>query len=486
MINYCRFFIPCLFFFSSLFSQETENRLTALFSDTTLFTCTALKINSVASDFGVVKYKSGYVFASSRNEHVGIRYYAEDSSSPLLDLYYFEKRDSSHFSKPRPFSKHLNSKTNDGPATFSHNGNKIICTKNNPEKQSPGNSGQLTLTLTTSVYKNGKWGKPVILPFCDADFNYADPAFSANDSILFFASDCPGGFGGMDIYYSKLGVSGWEKPVNLGSKINSSYNEVFPFYSSSGNLYFSSNRPGGNGQLDIYGWTILDSLYMFPQLLGKPMNSPADDFAFSCSEDETEGFFSSNRNNSISDDDVYFFRLNFPQAISYDTLRKPELCYTLYENETFSTSDTTRMGYLWSFSDGTKEKGVRVRKCFDTTGIYAVHLDIRDSSTGELILSSVDYDLEINPPNPISVFIPDSIQLHEPLTIDSRNASLKDYTVSSVYYDFGCGYKCEGISGSHIYHQPGIYYPKVFFKLKNQQTGAEECRCVVEKLIVKK
>jgi hypothetical protein len=481
----CRIMILVgLFHLSSLFGQQEGNRLAVLFSDTNIFQCVRIGINTAASDFGVVKYKSGYVFSSSRDEHVGVEYYAEDTLSPLLDLYYFEKKDSSRFSKPKPFDKSLNTKSNDGPATFSDDGKKVICTKNNSSQQNSDRSNELLLTLISSEYANGKWRNSEVLPFCQAGFNYTDPAFGSNDSILFFASDCNGGFGGMDIYYSKLSTAGWGKPVNLGAKVNSFYNEVFPFYSAAGNLYFSSNRPGGKGGLDIYAWTLSDSVFMFPQLLGQPVNSETDDFAFSCSADETEGFFSSNRNNKITDDDIYYFRLNWPQSASYDTLKKPKLCYEFFEDATMNSADTVSMKYSWSFSDGTKENGLKVKKCFDTTGTYQIHLDIRDSSTGEMILSSVDYDLEIAPPNPITVFIPDTFHLHESLTINSQKAMLKGYSVSSVYYDFGCGYKCEGISASHIYNQPGIYYPKIFFKLKNQNTGAEEYRCLVQKITV--
>lgn len=481
-MKHCRYLlIISLFCVLPASGQEGQNRLMMLFSDTTMFQCTALNINTHASDFGMTRYQSGYVFASSRNAHVGIQHYATDTLSPLLDLYYFEKKDSARFSHPRPFDRRMNTPLNDGPVVFSKNGELAICTRSFSVRDG---EGAYALALTSSIKHNRKWSTPTVLPFCNPGYNYVNPAFAENDSLLFFASDCRGGYGGMDIWYVRLGAGGWGTPINLGPKINTADDETFPFCTASGNLYFSSNRPGGYGQLDLYAWTLSDSLYMKPQLLAQPLNSTADDFSFSCNADETEGFFASNRNHPVTDDDLYTFRLRMQHPSVTDTLRKPVLCYTFIEDASYSHSDTASMKYTWSFSDGTIAHGLKVHKCFDTTGVYSIHLDIRDSSSGEVILSAVDYDLDITPPNPISVFVPDTIPMHEPLTIRSQNATLQGYSLDAVYYDFGRGYTCEGTTASHVYHHPGTYYPKIFFRLKSRDTGAEECRCLVAKIIV--
>jgi hypothetical protein len=468
-----------------LYSQSTENHLAAIYSDTAIVHCSKININGKTSDFGVTKYKSGYVFSSSRNEHVGIQYYSGDPLTPLLDLYYFHKKDSTKFSKPKPFAKELNSKYNDGPATFSHDGNTIVFTRNLPAKQISDSSFRLQLTLVISHFQNGKWQKPETLSFCTGESNYTHPSFSPDDSVLYFTSDCPGGFGGLDIYYSRMTKNGWSTPVNAGKRVNTSYDEEFPFCSSSGNLYFDSNRPGGPGKLDIYAWDIKDSAYSHPQLIGGAINSEADDFAFWCSDNEAEGFFSSDRNNEAADDDIYFFKVDWPDALSYDTLRKPELCYEFFEEASAAKTDTIDMAYQWTFSDGEVMRGYKVFKCFDTTGIFTISLDIRDSSSGELFISNkMVYELEISPPNPISLQLPDTILLRQPFIIDSSNASANGFQVKAVYYDFGNGYKSHGKMASHIYYKEGTYYPMIFFRVKNEATGMEECRCVVKKLIV--
>jgi hypothetical protein len=470
--------------FIPLTAQDVENHLASIYSDTAIVHCSRVNFNSTASDFGVTKYKSGYVFASSRNEHVGIQYYSEDSLTPLLDLYYFSKKDSAHFSKPKPFAKELNSKYNDGPATFSHDANVIVFTRTAPAKQM-GDTLPMKLTLMISHFQKGKWQKPEVVPFCSGEWNYTHPSFSADDSVLYFTSDRPGGFGGLDIYYSRLTHSGWGTPVNLGKKVNTAYNEEFPFCSDSGNLYFDSDRPGGYGMLDIYAWDMRDSAYTFPQILRGSVNSEADDFGFWCSENGDEGFFSSNRNNSAANDDLYFFKVDWPSPLSYDTIRQPVLCYEFFEEASAATIDTIDMAYQWTFSDGSVMKGYKVSKCFDTTGVYTVSLDIRDSSSGEMFISNrMNFDLEILPPNRISVYLPDTILMNQTLFINSESASANGYQVKAVYYDFGYGYRSRGKTASHVYYNKGTYYPQIFFRVKDEATGIEECRCVIKRIIV--
>lgn len=470
-----------------LCSQDMENHIASIFSDTAIVHCTRINSNTKESDFGVTKYKSGYVFASSRNEHVGVQYYSGDTLAPLLDLYYFSKKDSVKFSKPKPFAKELNSKSNDGPATFSKDGNTIVLTRNLPVKQITDSVVRVKLVLMISSYEKGKWQKAEVLPFCAGDWNYTHPSFSPDDSLLFFSSDSPGGFGGLDIYYSRLTRSGWSAPVNLGKKINTEYNEEFPFCSASGNLYFDSDRPGGYGMLDIYAWDMRDSAYTFPELLRGDVNSANDDFAFWCSENDEEGFFSSNRNNSVVDDDIYFFKVDWPVPVSYDTLAQPVLCYEFFEEASAAQVDTIDMAYLWTFSDGAVMQGYKVSKCFDTIGTYTVSLDIRDSSSGEMFISNrMNFDLEILYPNPITVFLPDTIFMNQPFAVNSTEIAANGFKVMDVYYDFGHGYRSRGKTASHIYHTQGTYYPLIFFRVKNEATGLEESRCVVKKVTVEK
>ncbi len=477
--------ISSLFSIIPLKSQDDKNHLASIFSDTAIVRCSKINTNTKDSDFGVTKYKSGYVFTSSRNEQLGVNYYSDDTLAPLLDLYYFHKQDSVKFSKPKPFAHELNTKYNDGPATFSHDGNTIVFTRNVPAPPKADSAFRMKLTLMISHFKKGKWQKAELLSCCTEGWNYTHPCFSPNDSVIYFTSDSPGGYGGLDIYYSRITAAGWSPPTNLGNKINTEYNEEFPFCSGSGNLYFDSDRPGGVGMLDIYAWDMRDSTYTFPQIIKGSVNSAADDFGFWYSEVDAEGFFSSNRNNSLADDDIYFFKIDWPNALSFDTLREPALCYEFYEEASAALIDTVDMAYEWTFSDGEILRGYSVKKCFDTLGTYTVSLDIRDSSSGEMFISNrMTYDLDILPPNPITVFMADTFFSHQPMVIHSENAATNGYKVHGVYFDFGNGYRSRGTSASHTYYQKGTYYPLILFRVTDESTGTQECRGVIKKVIV--
>ena len=114
----------------------------------------------------------------------------------------------------------------------------------------------------------------------------------------------PGGFGGLDLYTSiKDSITGvWGEPINLGDKINTAGNEMFPFISFKGDLYFSSNGRDGLGGLDIYATEFDDEA---PTHLGVPLNSNSDDFAYYVNEETAKGYFSSNRENWV--DQIYSF-----------------------------------------------------------------------------------------------------------------------------------------------------------------------------------
>ncbi|NND76765.1 MAG: OmpA family protein [Flavobacteriales bacterium] len=157
-----------------------------------------------------------------------------------------------------------------------------------------------------SISKNeeGKWGRPKPFAYNNEDYNVAHPALSEDGKTLYFSSDKPGGFGQMDLYYCYRTENGWSEPINLGENVNTSKNEVFPSQSD-GYLYFASNGHPGYGKLDLYRVEETD-YWEFVENLKSPLNSPYDDFGV-CFKNENSGFFSSNRPGGSGKDDVYKF-----------------------------------------------------------------------------------------------------------------------------------------------------------------------------------
>ena len=118
----------------------------------------------------------------------------------------------------------------------------------------------------------------------------------------------PGGSGQSDLYISELINGEWQKPVNLGSELNTFGNEVFPFLANDSTLFFSSDGHLGYGGLDIYESVLVDGKWTTPWNLKLPLNSPYDDFSIVFNKNLTDGFFSSNRAGGVGSDDIYAFR----------------------------------------------------------------------------------------------------------------------------------------------------------------------------------
>jgi hypothetical protein len=126
--------------------------------------------------------------------------------------------------------------------------------------------------------------------------------------MIVFASDRPGGYGGVDLYMVKREGGKWTEPRNLGPEINSEGDELFPSYNREGFLFFASDGHIGYGGLDIYTADDDGGRYTNPVNMGSGINSPKDDFGISWDPKTSSGYFNSNRNPDTGDDIYYFKR----------------------------------------------------------------------------------------------------------------------------------------------------------------------------------
>ena len=157
-----------------------------------------------------------------------------------------------------------------------------------------------------SVTRKGDWSNIEKLSINVSNASSAHPTLSEDGKSLFFASDRPGGFGDTDLYVAAILPDGsFGKVRNLGANVNSNKKDNFPEVNN-GLLYFSSNRKGGLGGLDIYMIPTSD-LFMDPTNLGKPINSKYDDFSFIINGKYRKGYFTSNRPQGKGGDDIYSF-----------------------------------------------------------------------------------------------------------------------------------------------------------------------------------
>lgn len=150
------------------------------------------------------------------------------------------------------------------------------------------------------------------------EFSLGHAALSDDEQRLYYASDMPGGYGGVDIWYSERQTDGsWGAPVNAGETINTAGDEMFPAVFKD-RLFFSSNGHVGMGGLDIFESEISGDTFAKPVNLQYPVNSASDDFSFVMLQDNfeaIEGFLSSNRVGGVGGDDIYRFSYAKPKII---------------------------------------------------------------------------------------------------------------------------------------------------------------------------
>lgn len=214
------------------------------------------------------------------------------------------------FAEPDVFFKEINSIYHEGPAVFHRNGKVMYFTKNDVEDKKKGFDEERNnrLAIFESKNENGKWTTPTKISISKSEYTVCHPALANDGSFMIFASDMPGGFGGMDLYISYAYADEWGVAENLGEQFNTVGNEVFPYLDKNNNLFFSSTMHVGFGGLDVFkSISVGDKKWAQPENFGVPINSPKDDFGFTVTNDWRKGYFSSNRSGN---DEIYSFLAN--------------------------------------------------------------------------------------------------------------------------------------------------------------------------------
>ncbi len=272
-----------------------------------------LNINTPFSEFSPAFYGLGIVFVSSRKKgNTNNKIYGW-TSEPYLDLFFAMQKEKNEFFKVKNFSKKINTEYHEGPATFTRNNRRIYFTRNNFKKGklifSDKKVNQLEIFVSQLI--GDEWTEAELFTINDKNYSIGHPTLSHNQKFLFFVSDAPwdGAMGGADIYVCKKLGAKWTQPKNLGPKVNTKGDELFPFFHKDGVLYFSSNGHGGLGGLDIFICKHDGYRASLPININQiyPINSSYDDFSFIINDKKEHGFFASNRLGGKGGDDIYYF-----------------------------------------------------------------------------------------------------------------------------------------------------------------------------------
>ncbi|MBK8367598.1 MAG: OmpA family protein [Bacteroidetes bacterium] len=263
--------------------------------------------NSKFDDFSAFTFMNDkIIFTSNRTKSTWITRRHGWTGNSYCHMFMTEKNEFGEYETPAMFIAEYAPKFNDGPFCASKDGTNIFFTRNSTNKKDQSLDGSQKLKIMQATILNDNLQSLMVLKFNSNEYNCAHPALSADGKTLYFASDMGGGQGGMDLYYCKKDAGGaWGSPINLGEKVNTKGNELFPSITEDNILYFASNGHEGLGGLDIYETKIRDDKAGKVYNMGKPVNSEHDDFAYNLNADGKKGFLSSNRKNGGMNDDIY-------------------------------------------------------------------------------------------------------------------------------------------------------------------------------------
>lgn len=238
-------------------------------------------------------------FTSTRNQAQGDEY-SGITGTKAADIFMAQKDDKGKWGKPQAIDSELNSNFDEGACCFSPDGRTMFLTQCKTDANYPRYA-----TIVVSQRNDAAWSKPTELIISkDTLTSFAHPAVSPDGEWLYFVSDMPGGLGGYDIWRCRLfGNNEVGMMENLGERVNTPGDEMFPTFRPNGDLYFSSNGHPGMGGLDIYILSKGGNL-SHP---GSPLNSQGDDFGMTFEGKRNQGFFCSNRGDSRGYDHIYSF-----------------------------------------------------------------------------------------------------------------------------------------------------------------------------------
>ena len=283
-------------------------------------------LNSVESDCQPVitgKNDNEVIFASARLSSKGSNI-DPITGEKWYDLFVSEidKKDdwaTARWAEPTPLGNTICTQHHEGAPCLDSEGKTLYFTRVE-ETKIGGETGNLPPDIWYSKKQGTRWGASERLNIVNRESgdesSVGSPTLSPDDNVLVFASNMPGGQGGMDLWYLEATDGSFEGaiPQNLGPEINTPGNDWYPFYRDNGSLYWATDaREGGYGGLDIWMARGTEEPMTFgePEMMPYPINSVTDDFAITFRPGKDEGMFSSNREEGDEKgmDDLYMFYL---------------------------------------------------------------------------------------------------------------------------------------------------------------------------------
>jgi outer membrane protein OmpA-like peptidoglycan-associated protein len=225
---------------------------------------------------------------------------------------FIAQNNNGEWTEPVPIDQSINTRYNEGTCTISADGNILIFTS----CDAPDSFGSCDLYISYKI--NGSWNKASNMGKMINSRSWdSQPSLSADGSMLFFSSNRRGGVGGNDIWYSyRLEDDSWSEAINLGSNINTEKDEVSPFiYFNNELLFFASEGHLGFGGKDLFMSKMGMEGFEMPENLGFPINDHLDQLALFITAQQDFAYYTENTYQAGKVDSSFIYRFNFPQEI---------------------------------------------------------------------------------------------------------------------------------------------------------------------------
>jgi len=276
--------------------------------------------NTIRSDFGPAVIGDSIYFSSFRDEVI------EKSDKELKEKEFYDLYKAAIdvygnvVSERQPLEEFI-TRFHDGPVSWCAKTGELFVTQSNYVnplvKYQPFRSEEIKLRIVIAKKMKDKWIVVEEYPFNNTAYSVGHPAISTSGDTLVFTSDMPGGFGSTDLYLSTRKNGKWSTPVNMGSQVNTSGKDEFPFLTGNSFqprfLIFASIGHNSMGGFDLFYKKLNDvngEVFQFPT----PINSTSDDFAMSLPEHVEYGYMTSNRPGTGNDD---IYKVTFDKDIDY-------------------------------------------------------------------------------------------------------------------------------------------------------------------------
>ncbi len=229
----------------------------------------------------------------------------EGLNEPFEDIW-VSYRDGKSWTKAVNLGAPINTNEHDAVVCLSPDGQKLVSFNG---KKSGGD-------LFISTLNGNKWSEPENMgKAINTKGHEPSATLSYDGKTIFFVSDREGGFGGHDIYISKINEKGkYETAVNAGAMINTEYDEEAVFMLPDGKtMYFSSRGHNSSGGYDIFKTTYINGVWSKPENMGYPINSPDNDVFFQLAANGVHAYYSTANNGGLGGQDIYRITILGPE-----------------------------------------------------------------------------------------------------------------------------------------------------------------------------